>query len=96
MLRFDVSENKLAFSSGGWLEPQPTRYEGEPWDWIAAELACGIADPFPDVGLLVEAKRQIRGAPPLDAARWTKAAGSCFGMTLDGNLLSAIASIQSR
>lgn len=72
MLRFEISEDKITFFNVGWLEPQPTRYEGEPWDWIAVELACGIADPFPDVGLLVEAGRDIRNPPLLDPSKWTK------------------------
>jgi hypothetical protein len=70
VLRFEVRNDAIAFSNVGWVEPQPTRFMGEPWEWIAVELACGIADPFPDVGLLIVAAPDVREPPHLDATNW--------------------------
>lgn len=70
VLRVLEAQESLVFSNVGWLEEQPTRYRDEPWDWIAVELACGVADPFPDVGILV---RTLEGRGPkadLDPKYW--------------------------
>jgi len=72
MLQVTKSGNTLAFTNVGSLEIQPTRFKGEPWEWIAVELACGIADPFPDVGLLVRVRADIQNGPTLDPADWQR------------------------
>lgn len=70
MLQIIVQDGVLSFDNIGFFEPQPTRYTSERWEWIAVELACGVADPFPDVGLLIRADDTVRRPPALGAKDW--------------------------
>lgn len=54
MLRLIVNEGHLEFQNGFNAFPYPvTRYHGEQWEQVGSDLLCGIADGFPDVGIVV-------------------------------------------
>jgi len=52
MLKIEFTEDCITCKPGPSVECGPTRYGGEYWDRIASDLLCGVADVFPDVGIL--------------------------------------------
>jgi len=56
MLKLVVREESFTYVSGVGINQSFTRYAGEYWNKTAAHLLCGIADVFPDVGLIVTAE----------------------------------------
>lgn len=57
MLSLTVEDNCLRYENGFNASPWTvTRYHGERWEQVGADLLCGIADTFQDVGLVVTGK----------------------------------------
>ncbi|MFY9718125.1 MAG: hypothetical protein WAK16_00645 [Candidatus Cybelea sp.] len=61
MLKLTLQEGRLRYENGFNAAPWTvTRYHGERWAQVGPDLLCGIADVFPDVGIVTIGKSSVR------------------------------------
>jgi hypothetical protein len=61
MLKLTIEGGVMKYDNGFIGDPQTvTRYAGERWEQVGSDLLCGIADVFPDVGIIVTGKSASR------------------------------------
>ena len=66
MLRLSLHDDCLEYKNGFNAAPwSVTRYHGERWEQVGPDLLCGIADVFPDVGIITIGRSSARalGSP---------------------------------
>jgi hypothetical protein len=57
MLRLTLEEHHIEYENGFNAAPWTvTRYHGEHWEQVGSDLLCGVADVFPDVGIVATGK----------------------------------------
>lgn len=73
MIFFALKDDCIQCKSGYGSAWGVTRYSGEHWDRVAAELICGVADVFQDVGIIVTGNpwdAQLSSLKDADSSRW--------------------------